>query len=189
MATTPMKRIPRGDLPEEFHQAWDVLNHLTGEPTFVEVFAAAPELLRFVMGDFYGNIFFGGSVDNRYKQLVRLKLSLVHGCHTCNLQNIPGSLEAGITQDQIDAMGEFEEGPFSDQDKAVLRFAGQIALTNMEGRMSPALYEQLSRHFSDAQICELGVVAGVISGLAKMSFVMGLVEKEEYCPFARDDAA
>ena len=189
MATTPMKRIGRDELPEEFHQAWDMLNKLTGEPTFVEVFAASPELLRFVMGDFYGNIFFGGSVDNRYKQLVRLKLSLVHGCHTCNLQNVPGALDAGISQAQIDAMGDFENGPFDERDKAVLEFAEQIALTNMDGHMGKQLYGRLGRHFSDAQICELGVVAGVISGLAKMSFVMGLVEKEDYCPFARDDAA
>ena len=189
MTKTPMQRIPRDELPDEFHTAWDVLNRLTGEPTFVEVFAGAPKLLRFVMGDFYSNIFFGGHVDNRYKQLVRLKLSLVHGCHTCNLQNIPGALDAGISQEQIDSMNKFETGPFSDQEKAVLRFAEQLTLTNMDGRMSSGLHEQLSRHFSDAEICELGVVGGVISGLAKMSFVMGLVEKEDYCPFANEHAA
>ena len=45
MADTALKRIPRDQLPEEFQMAWDGLNGLTGEPTFVEVFAQAPEVL------------------------------------------------------------------------------------------------------------------------------------------------
>ena len=189
MSETPMQRIPRNELPEELHLAWDTLNGLTGEPTFVEVFAQAPELLRFVMERFYGEIFFAGRVANRYKQLVRLKLSMTHGCMTCNKQNVPGALEAGISQAQIDAMDDYENGPFDDADQAVLRLADQIALTNPDGLLDQGLYRALSDHFSDAEICELNVVAGVISGLAKMSFVMGLVEKEPYCPFAKADVA
>jgi hypothetical protein len=29
----------------------------------------------------------------------------------------------------------------------------------------------------------------VISGMAKLSFVLGLVERESYCPFATEEAA
>lgn len=184
MGDTPMKRVPRDDLPEDLKPVWDKLNELTGEPTFVEVFANAPELLKFVMGEFYQKIFFGGRVTNKYKQLARLKLSLYHGCLTCNLQNVPGSIEAGVTQAQIDAMEDYETGPFDDAEKAVLRFADQMALTNMDGSMTQDLYDQLRAYFDDAQICELGTAMAVIGGMAKLSFVMNLVEKEDYCPFA-----
>jgi len=189
MADTPMHRIPRDELPEEFRVAWDALNQLTGEPTFVEVFANAPEVLRFVMGDFYAKLFFGGEVPQRYKQLARLKLSLVHGCRTCNRQNVPGALEAGISQAQIDALDDYERGPFSDAEKAVLAFAEQMALTNMAGDMDQALYQRLAAHFSDGQICELGTVMAVIAGMAKLSFVLHLVEREDYCPFGTATAA
>jgi alkylhydroperoxidase family enzyme len=77
----------------------------------------------------------------------------------------------------------------SDAEKAVLAFADQVALTNMDGDLSDALYARLSKHFSDADICELGTVMAVIAGMAKLSFVMRLVEKESYCPFAPPDAA
>lgn len=183
MAETAMSRIPRDELPGEFQVAWDALNELTDEPTFVEVFAQAPEVLRFVMNDFYAKLFFGGNVDQRYKQLVRLKLSLVHGCRTCNKQNVPGALEAGITQAQVDAMGDYENGPFTEAEKAALAFADQMVLTNMEGDMGDDLYARLSAHFSDAEICELGTVMAVIAGMAKLSFIMHLVEREPYCPF------
>lgn len=183
MTNTPLKRIPREQLPEEFHLAWDTLNGLTGEPTFVEVFAQAPDVLRFVMNDFYGNLFFGGHVDQRYKQLARLKLSLIHGCRTCNKQNVPGALEAGISQAQIDAMDDYQNGPFTDAEKAVLAFADQMVLTNMAGDVDELLYRKLSGHFSDAEICELGTVMAIIAGMAKLSFMMHLVERETYCPF------
>lgn len=184
MAHTALSKVPRSQLPAQFQAAWDALDQLTGEPTFVEVFAQAPELLDFVMNRFYMPIFFGGRVENRYKQLARLKLSLAHGCRTCNKQNVPGALAAGITQAQIDAMDEFDTGPFTAPEKAVLRYAEQMVLTNHDGVMTPQLHAELRAHFSDADILELGTCMAVIAGMAKLSFVLNLVEKESYCPFA-----
>lgn len=184
MSATPLQRTRPDDMPAELKQVWQTLNDLTGEPTFVEVFAQAPELLDFVMRQFYGSIFFGGRVEERYKQLARLRLSQIHGCRTCNKQNVPGALAAGFSEAQVAAMDKPTAELFSDAEIAVLEFAEQMALVNHDGRMDDALYERLSAHFDDAQICELGTVMGVIGGMAKLSFVMDLVEREDYCPFA-----
>jgi AhpD family alkylhydroperoxidase len=191
MVDTLFTRTPRDDLPEDFKPAWDMLNKLTGEPAFIEVFASAPHLVNLVMNEFYVKTFFGGQVEQRYKQLVRLRLSIVHGCRTCNKQNVPGALEAGITQEQVDSMiaGTYATGPFTDADKAVLAYADQMVLTNMNGDLSPALFAQLRAHFSEPQILELGVVMAIIGGMAKLSFILDLVEKEDYCPFVPAAAA
>lgn len=189
MSDTPFTRLPRNVMPAEFHLAWDTLNGLTGDATFVEVFAQHPAMLDFVMNKFYGPVFFGGQVDNRYKQLARLKLSLIHGCRTCNKQNVPGAIAAGISEAQVEAMDDFESGPFTDAERAVIAYAAEVALTNIEGRLSPALFARLRRHFSEADILELGTTMAIISGMAKLSFVLGLVEKETYCPFAPEAAA
>jgi undecaprenyl pyrophosphate phosphatase UppP len=69
-----------------------------------------------------------------------------------------------------------------------MRFADQVALTNMAGDMSPDLYRELSAHFSDADICELGTVMAVIAGMAKLSFILHVVEREPYCPFGAQAA-
>lgn len=189
MADTLLSRTPRAGLPERFQPAWDAMQALTEEPTFVEVFASNPAMLEFVMEHFYTGVFFGGQVDQRYKQLARLKLSLLHGCRTCNRQNVPGALAAGITQAQIDAMDDYESGPFTEAEKAVLAYADEVALTKVNGRLTPELYRRLRTRFSEADILELGVAMAVISGMAKLSFVLDLVEKESYCPFAAGDAA
>jgi len=184
MSQTLLTRIPGDHLEPQWRPAWETLRDLTGSATFVEVFAQAPQVLDFVMNKFYIPLFFGGQVEQRYKQLARLKLSLLHGCQTCNKQNIPGARAAGFTKEQIDALIAVDHSPFTAAERAVLAYAEQVALTNMSGALSPALYRELRQHFSEADILELGTVMAVISGMAKLSFVLDVVEKEDYCPFA-----
>ncbi len=188
MTDTLLQRIPRERLDPRWHIAWDTLNQLTGSATFVEVFAQAPEVLDFVLDKFYARLFFGGEVDQRYKQLARLRLSVLHGCQTCNRQNVPGALAAGFTQDQVDALIAGDGTPFSAAERAVIDYANQVALTNMDGRLSPQLHDALRKHFSEAAVLELGTVMAVISGLAKLSFVLNVVDREDYCPFAAEPA-
>lgn len=184
MAETLLTRIPRGNLEPAWQPAWDMLNGLTGSATFVEVFAQTPQLLEFVMSAFYATLFFGGQVPQRFKQLARLRLSLLHGCRTCNKQNIPGALGAGFSPEQIAALTRDDDTLFSPAERAVIAYASQVALTNMHGEMSPALFTALREHFSEGDILEIGTVMAVISGMAKLSFVLNLVDKESYCPFA-----
>lgn len=185
MTETLFTRTPREALAPNVAPAWDMLNRLTGEPTFIEVFAQAPDVLNLVMNEFYVKIFFGGDVPQRYKQLARLRLSLVHGCLTCNKQNVPGAMEAGFSQAQVDALVADRHGTdlFSEADLAVIAYTDQMVLTNMHGELSKDLFERLRKHFSEAQILELGVVMAIIGGMAKLSFLLDVVEKESYCPF------
>ena len=182
MAQTPIERIPRDHLEPRWQGAWDMLNGLTGEAAFIEAMANAPELLEFAMVEFYQKIFFGGRVEQKYKQLLRLRLSLAHGCRSCNLQNRAGMREAGYDSHEIEAI-EGDRSGFTDAERAVLDFADEMVLTNPGGRLDGPLYCRLREHFDDAQICELGVVAGFIGGMAKMAFVLDLVEREATCPF------
>jgi alkylhydroperoxidase family enzyme len=184
MTDTLFTRTPRAALAQQWHPAWDTMQKLTGDATFVEVFAQSPELLEFVMGQFYAKIFFGGKVDQRYKQLARLRLSIAHGCRTCNKQNVPGALAAGFSQAQIDALRGGQLALFTPAERAVIAYAEQVALTNMQGAMWAHLFQELREHFSEAEILELGVAMAVISGMAKLSFVLNVVERENYCPFA-----
>jgi alkylhydroperoxidase family enzyme len=191
MTQTLFTRTPRSDLPASIAPAWDMLNKLTGEPTFIEVFAQAPQLLNLVMNEFYVKVFFGGEVPQRYKQLARLRLSLVHGCRTCNKQNVPGAIEAGFSAAQIDALvaNQASTPLFSDADLAVIEYTDQMVLTNMHGEISPQLFKTLRTHFSEAQILELGVVMAIIGGMAKLSFLLDVVEKETWCPFTPETVA
>ena len=120
MSATPLSRLSPDEMPDELRQVWSTLKELTGDATFVEVFAQAPELLNFVMSQFYGDIFFAGRVDERYKQLARLRLSQIHGCRTCNKQNVPGARSSGFSDAQIAAMESPTSELFDEAEMAVL---------------------------------------------------------------------
>ncbi len=155
---------------------------LRGDGTFFEVFANHPALFDWYIDRFYGEVFSGGCCDRRSKELLRLRLSSVHGCKFCNQGNRVDAQAAGLSDIEMDAVanGRYHELPPAD--RAVLALAEQMLLTNPGGQLDEALHRRLSNHFDDAQILELGLVAGVLAGMAKMMFVFDLVEKEDNCP-------
>lgn len=189
MSETLLERVHPDDMDENARAAWEALTELSGSAVFVEVFAKAPELLRFAMVDFYQNLFFGGRVAEKYKQLARLRLSMNHGCRTCNLQNVPSVANFGYTEAQIDAMWRADYGDFPEDEQAVMELADALALNNSSGELTSALHAKLSRHFSNEEILELGLCLTTIVGLVKLSFAFGLVEKETYCEYGARDAA
>jgi AhpD family alkylhydroperoxidase len=179
----PLKRVNSSDMSEDIASAWEASMALRGDATFFEIFANHPELYRWYVNSFYGDVFRGGKVAQPYKELLRLKLSTLHGCRFCNQGNRRDALAAGLTEAQIDAFDDPESGPFSEAEKAVLALGEQLALTKPEGILNPALHHELSAYFSDAEILELGLVGGILAGVAKFMFAYDLVEKEETCPF------
>lgn len=189
--TETIKRYSRDELDPKTQEVWDWLYNMTGQAAYIEAVApTAPELLDFTMKDFYEKIFYNGRVDERYKQLARLRMSLAHGCRSCNLGNTEGAKEAGYSVEKLEAI-EGDRSIFDDAERAVLELADQCILTNPQGHLEPELYQKLRVHFDDAQILELGTVMTFLGGLAKFLFVFDLAEKEEYCPFkpASSDAA
>ena len=155
---------------------------LRGDATFFEVFGNHPDLYQWYTQGFYGDVFRGGLVDRRIKELARLRLSTVHGCRFCNQGNRVDALEAGLTAADIAALDDYENSALTAAEKSALRLADQLVLTNPNGQLTAELYGDLADHFSDAEILELGLVLGILSGMAKFMFAFDLVEKEPNCP-------
>ena len=177
-----LKRYKREDMTPQLQGMYDMVQTLTGQAGFVEGLAGAPELIDFTMVDFYDKIFYNGRVDTRYKELARLRMSLGHGCRSCNLGNTQGALEAGFSSEQLHNI-EGDRSLFDGAERAVLALADEMLMTNQQGHMSPELYRELRQHFDDNAILELGTVMSFLGGLAKFLFVFDLAEKEDYCVF------
>ena len=80
---------------------------------------------------------------------------------------IPLGMAAGLTEEQIDAFDDPENGRFTDAERALLALGEQLALTQPEGTLSPVLQQKLAQYLSDAEILELGLVGGILAGVAK----------------------
>ena len=178
-----LKRIRQDGLPENLRKARQKSMELRGDATFFEVFGNNPGLYDWYTDRFYGEVFHGGTVPRRIKELVRLRLSTIHGCRFCNQGNRRDALAAGLTETEIEGLSDYENASFSAPEKAALRLADQMLLTNPDGELSKALYGDLKQYFTDGELLELGMTMAVLSGMAKFRFAFDLVEKEEYCSF------
>ena len=181
---TPLNRVARDQLPPHMQVAWDGSLQLHGDTTFVEVAGNNPTMFDWYSNDFYKKVFYSGRIDTRIVELVRLRLANVHGCAFCNRADTAAALAAGISQQQVDQLNDYENGPFSPREKAALALADVMALTNPKGALGRELYQRCKAHFSDAEMYELGMIMAVLCGMAKFIFAFDLVEKEDYCPFA-----
>jgi AhpD family alkylhydroperoxidase len=183
MPETVLNRVPKADMPADIREAFEHSIALRGDATFFEIFANHPELYRWYTGSFYGEVFRGGRVSRRIKELVRLRLSTIHGCRFCNQGNRVDALAAGLSTDELEALADYESSELDPAARAALRLADQMLLTNPEGRLDEALYRDLREHFDDGEILELGVVLGILTGMARFLFAFDLVEREANCPF------
>lgn len=176
-------RLSRDEMPEHMQEIWDQSMQRRGEANFIESSAHSPEIFDWYIQRFYKELFYAGKAPAKYKELGRLRLSLEHGCKTCNQGNRIDAMEAGITETQIERLQAATNEHFSDAELAVVNLAEEIALTNVGGNLSEALYSELREHFDEGQIFELGMVFGLLAGMAKFMFVFDIVVKEDYCPF------
>lgn len=177
-----LRRVPRDEMDARWQADHEATLALRDDATMLEVGANAPELMAWYKDEFYGRLFYGGRVDTRSKELLRYRLSMTHGCAYCNKGNRSAALKAGVTAEQLQHIMNEAHTCFSEKERAVLRLADQIVMTNMHGSLTPELHQILRPHFDDAQIFELGTVAGILTGMAKFIFVYDLVEKEAHCP-------
>lgn len=183
-----LNAVPRDELAAPLQQVYDSAEQTAGDTDFVQAAANAPELLDWYFNDFYARVFYGEDtrVSVRVKEIVRLRLAKTHGCALCNRMDTAAALEAGLTQEQCDALVPWPEAVddrlFESDELAALGFADQIVLQNMHGHLDEDLYAGLRAHFDDGQIIELGMVMAVLTGMAKFLFVADLVPKEGNCP-------
>tara|TARA_Y100000590_G_scaffold460698_1_gene620577 strand:+ start:237 stop:797 length:561 start_codon:yes stop_codon:yes gene_type:complete len=182
MPNPVLKRIVKENMEPKIKDDYEVALQIRDDATFMEIAANAPEVYHWYKDSFYGKIFYGGRVETRIKELLRLRLSMTHGCAFCNKGNIVSAKKSGITDEQIRMIMKEEADCFDSKEKAILILADQIVLTNMNGNLNKPLYDKLSPFFNDAEIFELGITAGILTGMAKFLFVYDLVEKEANCP-------
>ncbi len=191
MAETMFTRVPRADMPAALQSNYDMALAQVGEGGTVEVFAQRPDLYRFYATDFYALVWDETrmEVDNRTKELLRLKLSKENGCLVCNGFNVPSALAAGYTSAQIEHIYDPTPEHFSERELAVLALASEFEIANGQFELSPALFDRLRAHFSEPQILELAFLATFLSAWARLTIGFGLVSRDPTCPMPQPSAA
>lgn len=78
----------------------------------------------------------------------------------------------GITEEMVAALPRWEAGPFSEREKAALRYADQMYFDHH--KVDDGLWASLRAHFSDDEALELSWAIGEFIALGKIIKVLDL---------------
>ncbi len=123
---------------------------------FFRTMANRPEALKTFV-PFYGAVMGPGSVERRIKELVYLTCSFANHCSYCSAAHTASGKKAGITDDELRALQDAENGSFSAPEQAAIRYARELTRTANATETRAALAE----HFNHEQIVEITLVASM----------------------------
>ena len=83
-----------------------------------------------------------------------------------------GARQAGLTEEKIAALDTLESEKFTPRERAAIRFAELMAADHL--KIDDAFFAELKRHFSNAEIVELGVSVALNLGLGRLNAVLGI---------------
>jgi AhpD family alkylhydroperoxidase len=178
---TALRRVPREAMPPAYRARVERAEELTGDTRFLEVLANAPHVCELYYDRFYDEVFYAGCVPVRTKELLRLRLAGLHGCMYCQRSDTDSARRNGVTEAEIAAIWASDPTGFDAADRSVLAYADEISMARPEGSVSDELLAELRTHLDDDQIVELGVVAAILTGMAKLLFALGLVDRDVVC--------
>lgn len=109
---------------------------------------------------------FEGGVDHQLKEIIRIQLATIAGDSYFSGLRSSAAKDGGLTEERIAAgIGDFENDPqFSEAEKWALRYSSWM-YTSPES-VDAAFYEEGKRHFTEAQIMELGGLIATHYGMA-----------------------
>jgi AhpD family alkylhydroperoxidase len=155
-----LERDMLGAAPPALAALYDALLQQRGVvPNMFKTVAHVPELaigfaalLKPLLGD--------GGLPGWYKELVATRVSVLLKSSYAITAHSLSAKQKGATEPQIAAAaGDFERGPFSDQQKLGFRCAERVHRSG--GEIDDPFYAELKAAFSDQQIVELIATASV----------------------------
>ncbi|HSF06519.1 MAG TPA: hypothetical protein VLG10_12075 [Methylomirabilota bacterium] len=83
-----------------------------------------------------------------------------------------GARQAGLTEAKIAALDDLRSELFSPRERAALTFAELMATDHL--KIDDAVFAELRRHFSEAEIVELGVATALFVGFGRFNAILGI---------------
>ncbi|MFN8027018.1 MAG: carboxymuconolactone decarboxylase family protein [Acidimicrobiia bacterium] len=163
------------DLPDDLRAQWEATER-PGLRDFIRVMANAPEHFR-RYNEVYGQLRFDNHLDPRLTELVRIAVAQTTRCQVCMAGRHPGAIEAGLTEELVDEIGESERRAMTEAEFAAVTYATKLATDHLS--VTDDDKAELRRHFDPEQVVELSLLT-VMCMVGRFSAVLGL--EETWCP-------
>jgi len=131
--------------------------------------------------EYWNKVLYQGVLPHKLKEMCRIKISVAHQCGYCSTVRSNVAKGEGLTEDMINAVSVYQTSElFTPREKAALRYAdlfkqGEHAIDKDE------VYQDLSAHFSDEEIIELGLLCAQTDGVGKLVKSLNVLSWEDAC--------
>jgi uncharacterized peroxidase-related enzyme len=143
---------------------------LRGKPGNIQkALAHRPEMLKAFL-PFYANV--GRSLDRKLYELIYLRVSLINGCRYCTQHHVASSKRAGLTADDWAALKAGDYTRFSEKERSALAYVEKV--TRAPHEISNADFDGPKKHFSDPEIVDLHMLAGLANLTNRVTDPLGL---------------
>ncbi len=116
---------------------------------------------------------FAHSVDERLKNLARLRAAQVIGCEWCLDFGSYLAQRAGESQDRLRALSSWRDSDqFDAPERLVLEYAEAVSRTPVE--VSDEVFGRLRDHFDDQQIVELTMIVALENLYSRFNWSLGI---------------
>lgn len=133
-----------------------------------------------------------GQLPKDLKELCRVKIAFDHECGYCGTVRSAAAKAAGLTEEKIQEVWSYESSTvLSEREKLALRFADHLK-HDISRADDDAFYDELRRHFSDAEIVELGLWCAENVGAGSFVRTLNIVSWDQACelnPLTAEHAA
>ena len=130
------------------------------------ILAHAPNVARANMA-FMGTALQGHRLSRRLLELVRLRLAFHNQCRSCMAMRFQAAVDDGLTENLVCSLEKPAEAPdLSDREKAALEYADLFAINHFA--ITDETYENLRKHFTEAEVVELGMFCAFYFGVGRL---------------------
>jgi uncharacterized peroxidase-related enzyme len=149
--------LEREQVSPELHPLFDALLRDRGVvPNMFKTVAQSPALtLGFAA--FLKPLLSEGALTGAYKELVSTLVARRLDCDYCATAHTISAIQKGATREQVEALENYESGPFTEAEKVGFRVADRLH-ASPQG-VNDALYAEARKYYSEEQFIELTAVA------------------------------
>ena len=145
------------------------------EQGLMRIFANVPELAKAFVG-------FGGAMKRtrtlspRLVELVRLRVAFHNQCRSCMAIRYTEAANDGVTEDLVCSLERPAQATnLTDAEKAAIDYGERFANNHLS--IDDAVYDNLRKHFTEAQIVELGTTVAFFVGFGRLAATWHMVEE------------
>ena len=163
------------ELPDDIRAATHADEKTALELGLTRFFAHQPEMTK-GLGAFAGSLKINRTLPSRLVELVRLRVAFFNQCRSCMAIRYPDALADGLTEDLVCSLEKpHQADDLTDAEKAAIRFGELMATDHLA--IDDAIYDELHRHFTDAQVVELGLNVALFVGVGRFAATLHMVEE------------